>query len=227
MAKNIEAKKGFTIIEVVLVLAIAGLIFLMVFVAFPALQRSQNDTRRQSDISRLSTQITNFKTNNSNAIPGKDAKNDNGTVTITGASIDTNANVGKRGTWAYFYKNYLLTNGDIFKDPDGDSYNLDIVYCSKDGTAAKPMSGLADGTDCYEGAAQSGGTDQSGETSGETTQSGKTAQRYNTTFADQDHTILVVLGARCDGEAAVAASGARNMALVYKREGGGTICIAN
>ena len=31
---------GFTIIEVVLVLAIAGLIFLMVFIALPAIQRS-------------------------------------------------------------------------------------------------------------------------------------------------------------------------------------------
>ena len=41
MAKqNINSKKGFTIIEVVLVLAIAGLIFLMVFVALPALQRA-------------------------------------------------------------------------------------------------------------------------------------------------------------------------------------------
>ena len=35
---------GFTIIEVVLVLAIAGLIFLMVFIALPVLQRSQRDT---------------------------------------------------------------------------------------------------------------------------------------------------------------------------------------
>ena len=39
--------EGFTIIEVVLVLAIAGLIFLMVFVALPALQRSQRDTQRK------------------------------------------------------------------------------------------------------------------------------------------------------------------------------------
>ena len=38
---------GFTIIEVVLVLAIAGLIFLMVFVALPALQRSQRDSLRR------------------------------------------------------------------------------------------------------------------------------------------------------------------------------------
>ena len=35
--------KGLTIIEVVLVLAIAGLIFLMVFIALPALQRNQRD----------------------------------------------------------------------------------------------------------------------------------------------------------------------------------------
>ena len=40
-----ENKKGFTIIEVVLVLAIAGLIFLMVFLALPALQRSQRDSQ--------------------------------------------------------------------------------------------------------------------------------------------------------------------------------------
>ena len=38
---------GFTIIEVILVLAIAGLIFLMVFIALPALQRSQRDSLRR------------------------------------------------------------------------------------------------------------------------------------------------------------------------------------
>ena len=41
-----NSKKGFTIIEVVLVLAIGGLIFLMVFIALPALQRSQRDAQR-------------------------------------------------------------------------------------------------------------------------------------------------------------------------------------
>ncbi len=35
-AQQTENKKGFTIIEVVLVLAIAALIFLMVFIALPA-----------------------------------------------------------------------------------------------------------------------------------------------------------------------------------------------
>ncbi|MDO4872181.1 MAG: prepilin-type N-terminal cleavage/methylation domain-containing protein [bacterium] len=45
--------KGFTIIEVVLVLAIAGLIFLMVFIALPALQRSQRDAQRKNSASLI------------------------------------------------------------------------------------------------------------------------------------------------------------------------------
>ncbi len=44
------APSGFTIIEVALVLAIAGLIFLVVFLALPALQRSQRDTARRQDV---------------------------------------------------------------------------------------------------------------------------------------------------------------------------------
>ena len=47
MLKLKKRKSGFTIIEVVLVLAIAGLIFLMVFLALPALQHSQRDALRK------------------------------------------------------------------------------------------------------------------------------------------------------------------------------------
>lgn len=64
-----DNKKGFTIIEVVLVLAIAGLIFLMVFIALPALQRGQRNTQRQNDVSQVATQVNNFQTSNRGAIP--------------------------------------------------------------------------------------------------------------------------------------------------------------
>lgn len=66
---NINSKKGFTIIEVVLVLAIAGLIFLMVFIALPALQRSQRDTQRRNDYAALSTAVTTYMTNNNGSLP--------------------------------------------------------------------------------------------------------------------------------------------------------------
>ena len=48
--KNIS---GFSIIEVVIVLAIAGLIFVIVFMAVPALQRIQRDQHRKQDLATL------------------------------------------------------------------------------------------------------------------------------------------------------------------------------
>ncbi len=66
---NKNNKKGFTIIEVVLVLAIAGLIFLMVFLALPALQRSQRDTQRKNDASRLRAAVTDYTSNNRGKLP--------------------------------------------------------------------------------------------------------------------------------------------------------------
>ncbi len=64
-----QKAKGFTIIEVVLVLAIAGLIFLMVFTALPALQKSQRDTARKQDLSVVSTAVTNYLSNNRGVFP--------------------------------------------------------------------------------------------------------------------------------------------------------------
>ncbi|HSX28423.1 MAG TPA: type II secretion system protein [Candidatus Saccharimonadales bacterium] len=49
-ARSPLAQKGFTIIEVVLVLAIAGLIFLIVFLALPQAQKSRRDTQRRRDV---------------------------------------------------------------------------------------------------------------------------------------------------------------------------------
>ena len=64
-----KLKTGFTIIEVVLVLAIAGLIFLMIFIALPALQRSQRDTQRKRDADRFLAAIQSYQANNRNKLP--------------------------------------------------------------------------------------------------------------------------------------------------------------
>lgn len=65
-------KSGFTIIEVVLVLAIAGLIFIMVFAALPALQSSQRDTARKNDVGIVITAVTNYSSANRGAFPTTD-----------------------------------------------------------------------------------------------------------------------------------------------------------
>ena len=64
-----QTKKGFTIIEVVLVLAIAGLIFLIVFIALPALQRNQRDTQRKNDLATFASALQNYAANNRGRYP--------------------------------------------------------------------------------------------------------------------------------------------------------------
>jgi prepilin-type N-terminal cleavage/methylation domain-containing protein len=72
MKKNIKQsnEKGFTIIEVLIVLAIAALILLVVFLAVPGLQRAQRNNGRTSEATRLATAITNFIGNNQGNLPG-------------------------------------------------------------------------------------------------------------------------------------------------------------
>ncbi len=71
MTKLNNKFKGFTIIEVVLVLAIAGLIFLMVFIALPNMQRSQRDTARRQDYANLQAAVSAYLVNNNGNLPGK------------------------------------------------------------------------------------------------------------------------------------------------------------
>ncbi len=67
-----DKKRGFTIIEVSLVLAIAGLIFLMIFVALPALQRNSRDAQRKDDLMTYLEQLKKYQTNNRGNLPQDD-----------------------------------------------------------------------------------------------------------------------------------------------------------
>lgn len=75
---NKPNQKGFTIIEVVLVLAIAGLIFIAVFVALPELQRSQRDNHRKNDIGLTIAAIRNYMVDHRNQLPPDSGKTSSG-----------------------------------------------------------------------------------------------------------------------------------------------------
>jgi type IV pilus assembly protein PilA len=70
MYQNLRKRtEGFTIIEVLIVLAIAGLILLIVFLAVPALQRNSRNNSRRNDSSRISSAVTEFINNNNGSPP--------------------------------------------------------------------------------------------------------------------------------------------------------------
>ena len=139
MQKTVSKTQGFTLIEVVLVLAIAGLIFLIVFLALPALQRTQRDTARKNDTSRFVSQLSNYQSNNQGAIPT---------------------------TWSTFVSSYLTVGGQQFGDPQTGSYTLQVK--ATPGTAPTTASGnlniYAGGkcdTDLTDGVAVAGARDVS------------------------------------------------------------------
>lgn len=114
-------KHGFTIIEVVLVLAIAGLIFLMVFVALPALQRSQRDTQRRNDMSRVVTALINYQTNQGNSSTKLPPAS-------TCTSVSTLADLSDTPACKFIatYMNPSSATTNEFVDPDGSLYNINI-----------------------------------------------------------------------------------------------------
>ena len=71
MFKKLD-KKGFTIIEVLIVLAIVGLIMLVVFLAVPALRRNSSNTARTSDANLLISNINECLTNKNGVVSSCD-----------------------------------------------------------------------------------------------------------------------------------------------------------
>ena len=69
LQENKNKNEGFTIIEVMIVLAIAGLILLIVFLAIPALQRNSRNTQRKNDVSALLGAVNEFTSNTNGTLP--------------------------------------------------------------------------------------------------------------------------------------------------------------
>ncbi len=65
----LKKDKGFTLIEIVLVLAIAGLLLVIVFLAVSGAQKSRRDSQRKNDISRVAAALESYASNTSGAYP--------------------------------------------------------------------------------------------------------------------------------------------------------------
>jgi type IV pilus assembly protein PilA len=137
-------EKGFTIIEVVLVLAIAGLIFLMVFIALPALQRNQRDTARKGDVGSVVSAVSSFSSNNKGTFPG----NTNATVTFTGtnntAGFGSYLNERSSNTTSVVVSQVAVPlAGTTVTSGDGV---ITVTKASKCGTSATGSQGISQGT---------------------------------------------------------------------------------
>ncbi|MDB5165096.1 MAG: hypothetical protein JWL89_722 [Candidatus Saccharibacteria bacterium] len=65
-----RASSGFTIIEMMIVLAIAGLIMVITFQAIPTLTRNARNNQRKHDISAILGAVSHYELNHSGNFPG-------------------------------------------------------------------------------------------------------------------------------------------------------------
>ncbi|MDB5177333.1 MAG: hypothetical protein JWN75_1001 [Candidatus Saccharibacteria bacterium] len=131
-------KRGFTIIEVVLVLAIAGLIFLMVFLALPALQRGQRDTQRKDDLSRINTQLQNYQSSNRGSIPSESKLIEAGSGFVTRYLNGPGAQDSARQAGGEYVdptsgEGYRFTTGTVTDIPQGTINYQTGMLCGTDG----------------------------------------------------------------------------------------------
>ncbi len=110
-----KRQHGFTIIEVMIVLAIAGLIMAIVFYAVPQLRRSSNDNARRNLGTRISSELNNYAANNQGGLPIAGA-------TTTFANCTTIATAGGCNSW---YTRYLT--GVNITDPSGSTETINAA----------------------------------------------------------------------------------------------------
>lgn len=106
-----KSQKGFTIIEVMIVLAIAGLILAIVLVAIPQLQRNQRNEARKSVLARISAEVSNYISNNEGLVP---------TAAITGTNSFGSTTEG-------FWFRYIQNAGSgTFDRPGGGAFTSSL-----------------------------------------------------------------------------------------------------
>ncbi|HSX16351.1 MAG TPA: prepilin-type N-terminal cleavage/methylation domain-containing protein [Candidatus Saccharimonadales bacterium] len=102
---------GFTIIEVLIVLAIAGLIMVVVFLAVPALQRSGRNNGLNTSANNLLAAVGNYASNNGGTLPATQAAGapSGGTVTV-GATGNTETVKVDSGVSSFQINGTVITN---------------------------------------------------------------------------------------------------------------------
>lgn len=60
---------GLTFFEILIAVAVAGLVFSLIFVALPQMQQSQRNTQREKDLARFLTAVGNYQTSHSGRPP--------------------------------------------------------------------------------------------------------------------------------------------------------------
>lgn len=135
-------EQGFTIIEVLIVLAIAGLILLVVFLAVPALQRNARNTSRKEDVASIMGGISEFVNNNNGNLPGQLIATDANTLTLGAAGTNqVPVSLGYYGSGDITLTNFTANGANNGTTTDNVRLVTDAKCDPDDADIGKPIAG--------------------------------------------------------------------------------------
>lgn len=149
MLKQFQKRKeaGFTIIEVLIVLAIAGLIMVVVFLAVPALQRSGRNNALNTDANNVLTAVGNYSSNNGGSLPqslnGSASTTASGGVIKIGDTTNVNQETAKvdSGAATVYLNGTVITSASptgTIQIVTGTTGNCNSTGTALSGTAGSP-----------------------------------------------------------------------------------------
>ena len=209
-------KQGFSIIEVVLVIGIAGIILTMAFIALPSLWRSQRDADRRANVMGFISSVKTYQTNNSRGalpnhiyMPGYGDGNVAYFNTTNLAGLSESSFVGD---WVGFLLGYVDLKHE---DPSGNTYGFKIYNDCRSSTGTSLGVGEACAYDTY-GVTDDPDASYADDYPTLSAVNGDDIPNFNPDLP----IIYVVKNATCDGDTIVKTSSTRSVAALQVLERG-------
>jgi len=134
--RQLLAKKGFTIVEILIVITVIGVLASIVLLTFPGYQKQGNDTQRKSDLSQIAAALSAYaQQKNTTVSTGSGCGlngNGNGWLNATTSDISTYP----RAITACLQDAKVLGTG-TFIDPSGCTWASGTAKCGSSGGVAQ------------------------------------------------------------------------------------------
>lgn len=132
MSRFKSQQSGFTILEVLIVLAVGGIILLIVFQAIPTLTRNARNNQRKQDVAAILEAVSHYELNNSGAMPadcgggGGDTECTDSTKVLGNTELNYYQNPSASGNVSIKIK--TLTSGDDVNNTNPSAIDKVAVY---------------------------------------------------------------------------------------------------